>query len=183
MACVSGDVTRTNEFSAPPPPFERDGEEEFATASRGSPGISVAGARERLTRSVRSQLGLVGLGLLACLAVATRLEPDPRGFGTHERLGLAPCHFRDLFGSPCATCGMTTAFAWTVRLEPARAWAANPAGATLAVLAGPGAVWMLVLAVVGRSWPVRSLAPTLPVLVLGLVAWTILVWIARLLVF
>jgi len=176
-------VTRTNDFEPHAWPCGWGEVEDLVTAPSSRSERLEAWVYERLTGSVRLCLGLVGVGLLACLSVATQLEPDPRGFGTHERLGLAPCQFRTLFGRPCATCGMTTAFAWMVRLEPDRAWAANPAGATLAVLAAPVALWMLILAVVGRSWPVRSLAPTLPMLVLGLVAWTILVWIARLLAF
>jgi len=36
------------------------------------------------------------------------IDPDPRGFGTHERLGLPECQSIKLFGFPCPGCGVTT---------------------------------------------------------------------------
>jgi hypothetical protein len=53
------------------------------------------------TLSVRERRLLVGLGafLLAMLAAAAWLQPDPRGFGTHQQLGLPPCTFQALFGN------------------------------------------------------------------------------------
>jgi uncharacterized protein DUF2752 len=70
----------------------------------------------------------------ALLWIAAMLEPDPRGFGTHEQLGLPPCGFAVRTGLPCPTCGMTTAFAHFVRGHVAAAFQANPFGA-LAFLA------------------------------------------------
>lgn len=79
--------------------------------------------------------------LLACggvLALAAVLKPDPRGFGTHEQLSLAgatigPCGFPATIGIPCPSCGMTTAFAHTVRGQWWRAFGAQPMGWFLAV--------------------------------------------------
>lgn len=68
------------------------------------------------------------------LAIAARLSPDPRGFGTHESLGLPPCGFLATNGYPCMTCGMTTAFANMIRLDVAAAWRANPMGIALFLL-------------------------------------------------
>ncbi len=93
---------------------------------------------------------LAGAGAL--LAVAVWLEPDPRGYGTHERLGSGPCGMLVVTGLPCPTCGMTTAFSHTVRGHWVRAFLAQPAGFLLALgtvgLAGVS-LWTLVL---GR-WP------------------------------
>ncbi|WP_438269981.1 DUF2752 domain-containing protein [Paludisphaera mucosa] len=86
------------------------------------------------------------------LAVARRLEPDPRGFGSHEQLGLAPCSFLLATGRLCPFCGATTAVAETTRGRMDRAWRANPAGALLGVLSGPLIVWLL-LGVVTRRPP------------------------------
>src|SRR5207247_577108 len=48
------------------------------------------------------------LGMTALLGVARLVEPDLRGYGTHEQLGLPPCTFRLLTGIACPSCGMTT---------------------------------------------------------------------------
>ncbi len=42
-----------------------------------------------------------------------------------------PCAFRVESGLPCPMCGMTRSWAWATRGEPVRAFAYNPAGATL----------------------------------------------------
>lgn len=52
--------------------------------------------------------------LVACLVVlglAKSLDPDARGIGTHEQLGLPPCGIVEMFGVPCPSCGYTTTFA------------------------------------------------------------------------
>ncbi len=48
-------------------------------------------------------------------ATARGLEPDPRGHGTHEQLGLAPCGFLARTGRPCPGCGVTTSLALLAR--------------------------------------------------------------------
>lgn len=47
-----------------------------------------------------------GLGLLALLRCF--VGPDPRGFGTHTKLGLPDCKTIDWWGVPCPGCGVTT---------------------------------------------------------------------------
>lgn len=71
------------------------------------------------------------LGSLAVLGFALWLDPDPRGFGTHEQLGLAPCDFMTRNGYPCPSCGLTTSFANMVRFNVVGAFNANPAGVLL----------------------------------------------------
>jgi hypothetical protein len=75
---------------------------------------------------------LVAFGLLASacavLAVAGWLEPAARGYGTHTQLGLPPCNFLRLTHLPCPSCGLTTCFAWAVRLHFWNAFRANPFG-------------------------------------------------------
>lgn len=82
------------------------------------------------------RLTLAGIALFCVLVMvaAALLRPDPRGFGTHEQLGLLPCGFKRMTGLPCPTCGMTTAFAWTVRGEFGAAWQTQPFGMALALL-------------------------------------------------
>jgi hypothetical protein len=123
---------------------------------------------------------LIGLAAsLGVLLLAALLSPDPRGVGTHERLGLPPCRYLMAEGRPCPSCGLTTAFANLVRLRLRAAWAANPAGLPLflAVLALPP--WLL-HAWWSRSDPFRflnhRLGRYLPALLVGLV---LLSWLVR----
>lgn len=85
-------------------------------------------------------------GSLACVAViatAASLEPDARGHGTHERLGLAPCSFMQRHGRPCISCGMTTAFAAMAHGRLDLALAANPYGAGLFLLVVAAPFWFV----------------------------------------
>lgn len=70
---------------------------------------------------------------VALLSVAGWLRPDPSGFGTHKQLGFPACTSVALTGYPCPTCGMTTAFAHTVRGQLGSAFMAQPAGMLLAM--------------------------------------------------
>ena len=54
----------------------------------------------RLPGSTRWGLVALAVMLAAVYAVAARLEPDPKGYGTHTQLGLPPCHFAWVTGAP-----------------------------------------------------------------------------------
>jgi len=82
---------------------------------------------------VRFHALLVVAGGVAVLAVAAYLNPDRRGYGTHTQLGGGPCGMLLWTGLPCPTCGMTTAFAHTVRGQWGRAFWAQPSGFLLAL--------------------------------------------------
>jgi len=56
---------------------------------------------------------LAGLALIATFAFV--VEPDARGFGTHEKFGLPSCKTMDWFGVPCPGCGVTTSVALASR--------------------------------------------------------------------
>ncbi len=68
------------------------------------------------------------------LTIARVISPSPNGFGTHQQLGLPPCFFHKLTGIPCPTCGMTTSFAHTVRLQFYEAFVTQPFGMLACVL-------------------------------------------------
>lgn len=70
-------------------------------------------------------------GCALTLAAAAAIEPDARGYGTHTQLGLPPCGFLLLTGSPCPGCGLTTAFAHGIRGHWWLAVNANPLGLAL----------------------------------------------------
>lgn len=69
---------------------------------------------------------------IAAVVVLSRVVPDPRGYGTHERLGMTECSWPATVGMPCPTCGATTAACLVVHLAPLRALAVHPFGAVLA---------------------------------------------------
>ena len=103
----------------------------------------------------RLKAGAVLIVCLAVLGVAVRLEPERSGFGTDRQLGLATCSALMLTGYPCPTCGMTTAFALTVRGEWAAAFHAQPAGFALALAAVLVAAVALVTIATGSVWAVN----------------------------
>lgn len=105
--------------------------------------------------------GAILAGCVSLFAVASRLEPMTSGIGTHEQLGLPPCGMAVLWGVPCPTCGMTTAFAYAARGRWASSFHAQPAGLAVAVgIAGIAAIAMRTLAT-GRTHRVNwyRLAP------------------------
>ncbi|MDH3199688.1 MAG: DUF2752 domain-containing protein [Myxococcales bacterium] len=89
-------------------------------------------------------------GGFAVLVTAAWIEPDPRGYGTHTQLGLPPCGFLALTGSPCPGCGLTTAFAYAARGQWWLAGTSNPLGLVLFLIVC-ATVPMSVLAIV-RGW-------------------------------
>ena len=84
------------------------------------------------------------------LATAEWLKPSPLRHGTHQQLGLPPCTFLALFGRPCPTCGMTTAWAHLVRGQVIGALRVNVGGTLLAVVAAIAVPWLLGSAARGR---------------------------------
>jgi hypothetical protein len=72
-------------------------------------------------------LTLIGLAM-AALGLARLLQPSPRGFGTHEQLGLPPCFFLKLTGLPCPSCGLTTSLAHAARFHFFEAFITQPFG-------------------------------------------------------
>ena len=75
--------------------------------------------------------------------------------GTHQQLGFPTCTMVMIFGYPCPTCGMTTAFAHTVRGELVSAFRAQPAGFVLALATILAASVSLGVVVTGKVWVVN----------------------------
>jgi hypothetical protein len=123
---------------------------------------------------------LVAAAFLAgLLVVARRLEPDPRGFGTHIQLGLRPCAFLTVTGRLCPTCGMTTSFAWAIRGRMDRSWRANPAGCVYALSVVPFIAWLVLSAVANEPVGFRSLSAFLGGLLVAAVALGLASWLLR----
>lgn len=102
-----------------------------------------------LTRTQRRLTLLLGAGIVVVFGIAVWLTPDPRGFGTHQQLGMPPCTFRTLIGVNCPHCGLTTSFSWFVRGEFDNSMKANPAGLILASAGVVVLIWCIVVSIRG----------------------------------
>jgi len=113
------------------------------------------GAGSRRDRSGRDRLvaAAIATAAIAPLVVASILEPSADGLGTHRQLGLPACSWVAGLGLPCPSCGMTTAFSFAARGDLGAAFATQPAGAVLAMLAAIVAVVAAWTAATGsRIW-------------------------------
>ncbi len=107
------------------------------------------------------------------------VDPDARGHGTHEQLGMARCAWPSQYGIPCPTCGCTTAAAHLVHLSPWRAFVTQPFGALLALLGIAFGGLALHSLVRGRSLVERiSMWPYPKMLLIG-VAVFLLSWLYK----
>lgn len=101
--------------------YEPAGEDAVLTAeAAGQSGVRVGGL-------------LVGLGCLAVLAAAWHLEESYLPLGPSTQIHLPKCFLRESTGYPCLTCGMTRAWAASVRGDFLRGLRANVAGTVMAV--------------------------------------------------
>ena len=117
--------------------------------------------------------------LLSLLVLAGVLQPDERGFGTHQRLGFPPCTFRRLTGYRCPSCGMTTAWAHLVRGRVADAFRDNTGGALLGLATVALAPWALASGWRGR-WLGRPPSERTVFTAVGLLTLVTLVdWVIR----
>jgi hypothetical protein len=86
--------------------------------------------------ALAAPLLLLGLGLF--------LEPDARGWGTHEQLGFRPCWPMRQWNLPCPGCGVTTAVTLAAHGRPLASLRTQPFGLVLLAAALAAAVWALV---------------------------------------
>jgi len=89
-------------------------------------------------------LALVLAAAVAVVVLGLLIEPDPRGYGTHEKLGMAPCHFLAWTGFPCPGCGITTSVSLAAHGRFAESFANQPFGTLVAVLVPILAIFALV---------------------------------------
>lgn len=123
----------------------------------------------------------VALGGLALLVVLGLLvDPDPRGFGTHEKLGLPACKPMVWWNVPCPGCGVTTSLALLAHGHPWASLVNQPFGFAFALVLVAFAAWAIVQAVKGRD--VSKAVHDLRVgkLVLGLALLMAVSWIYKL---
>ncbi|WP_428389839.1 DUF2752 domain-containing protein [Mucisphaera sp.] len=111
------------------------------------------------------------------------MEPDARGIGTHEQLGVEACGWASRLDFPCPTCGVTTAASLAANGQLFSSLMTQPFGFLLALalavvfwqqlgtaaLSWPGPHWTRML-ISGRVW-----TTTIILLALGW-GWKILTW-------
>jgi len=130
----------------------------------------------------RMLLVVLATGLLSLLVLAAWLTPDPRGFGTHQRLGLPPCSFQQMTGWRCPSCGMTTSWSYLMRGRIAASFRANAGGALLGLICLVVAPWALVSGLRGR-WLTKPPGPSVAAgLVSVLLVVTLADWLIRCLI-
>ncbi len=115
------------------------------------------------------------LGLISMLGFAFYLQPDARGHGTHEQLGLSPCFPMEYWNVPCPGCGVTTAVTHAAHLNFVASVRTQPFGFLLAILGPAFGLWAIYqhlrgrdiwMQVAMRGWE-RAWAPALGLLLLA----------------
>ncbi len=82
---------------------------------------------------VRIAAFVIAVVPISLLGVANVLEPNSKGLGTHQQLGLPPCSMRVLFGLRCPGCGMTTSWSYFTRGQFVSSAQVNSGGFLLAI--------------------------------------------------
>jgi len=96
-------------------------------------------------------LGLSLASVVVFLALATWIRPDPRGFGTHEQLGLPACRMIEWTGFPCPGCGVTTSVALFAHGRLLESLHNQPLGFLIALAIPLYAAWALASHLMGRD--------------------------------
>lgn len=125
--------------------------------------------------------GLIFLSTMGLLLTAAWLSPSGQGMGTHKQLGLPSCGMLESTGIPCATCGMTTAFAYAADGNLVRSFLTQPGGCLLAILTATAAVASFFALVTG--FPLAPLGQMLakPATLIGIGVMIGLAWVYKIL--
>tara|TARA_B100001750_G_C15288900_1_gene486291 strand:- start:90 stop:527 length:438 start_codon:yes stop_codon:yes gene_type:complete len=126
-------------------------------------------------------IAIIAFGLLS---ISFWLTPSSSGLGTHHDLGLPQCGWIVAANLPCPTCGMTTAYAYTVRGKFISAFFAQPLGLVLALMTAIIGVFAVITACTGRSFALvyyrfSTLKYFILVCVLALLSWGFKILIHR----
>ena len=116
---------------------------------------------------------------MTLLLVASHLQPNSAGLGTHQQLGLPPCSMRVIFGVRCPSCGMTTSWAYFMNGQWADSFQVNSGGFLLALLSIAFASCALKSTWTGQLPAINS-QRLMAVSLLAVAAVTLVDWILRL---
>ena len=159
------------------PPTARPAARAVRPASGRHPlGPLLCRARHSKPVQVRVQAALVLTGCTVLLGLAGWLRPDVRDLGTHQQLGLPPCSLVQYGGIPCPTCGMTTAFAYTVEGRWLAAVLAQPFGFAVALVAILCVLLSLAVLISGKVWRINWYRISPNRVVVGVLAFFVVAW-------
>lgn len=91
------------------------------------------------------------VALALFIALGFLVQPDERGFGTHEQLGLPSCKLMDWTGVPCPGCGVTTSVAFASRGHVVDSLRTQPFGLVVALTIVALPAWALALHLSGQD--------------------------------
>ena len=128
----------------------------------------------------RCKAVLVLVGCIAILFLSVWISPDRAGFGSHQQLGLPPCNMVMITGYPCPTCGMTTAFSYSVRGRLISAIQAQPAGFLLAMVTMMTAIASIGVIFTGKVWVVNWYRTSPAIVTIAAIAVILLGWVFKL---
>jgi hypothetical protein len=168
----------------PQPPIDRGQPTEPKPLSLGDAGarpFRLANLREPRFRSTCTRAFAFSIALvpIILLVTARRLEPNSKGLGTHQQLGLPPCSMRVMFGIRCPGCGMTTSWAHFTRGQMASSFRVNAGGFLLACFSMLLAFLAMRTGFSGQMPSLRT-QQTTTFAAVGIAAVTLLDWIMRL---
>jgi hypothetical protein len=159
------------------PPTARPAARDVRPAYAGHPlGPLLCRVRHSKPVQVRVQAAVVLAGCTVLLGLAAWLRPDEHGVGTHRQLGLPPCSLVEYSGIPCPTCGMTTAFACTVRGRWSAAVLAQPFGFATALFSILCVPLSLAVLISGKAWRINWYRISPNRVVVGVLAFFVLAW-------
>jgi hypothetical protein len=104
---------------------------------------------DSLVNSSRQRFGWGAVSALAAGFAGFTAWAGRSGFDFLPLTGV--CGFKQQFGLPCPTCGMTTAFLEFFRGYPLKAFYIQPAGGLLCILLILFVLWTSVLAIWGKD--------------------------------
>ncbi|UCD29240.1 MAG: DUF2752 domain-containing protein [Planctomycetota bacterium] len=139
---------------------------------------------ERMKQPIIGRVYATGIAFAAGILILTaaHLVPSSKHMGTHQQLKLPPCGFVVITGFPCPTCGMTTAYAYTIRGRFFEALRSQIAGFIIALAtAGIG-----LMAVIGAATGYRPAINWYRINPTNMVWWLatllILAWAAKIII-
>jgi hypothetical protein len=137
-----------------------------------------------MTLSLRQRLRAAGVGLAIAGLFASLFLAQHLGCNVGSLFG--PCGFKQRYGLPCPTCGMTTSVLAFSRAEVIRAYEIQPAaglGCTALILSVPllvgVALWGRIPS--GLRWVLNHIRISRVLILVGLVGaagWAVTLWLA-----